>query len=78
VPIDIDLLLNAYAHGIFPMADSREDKESFWVEPQHRAILPLDQFHVSKSLAKTIRQDRLKLRPTAISPLSSAVITDCP
>lgn len=61
MPIDIDLLLNAYAHGIFPMADSREDKESFWVEPQHRAILPLDQFHVSKSLAKTIRQDRFKV-----------------
>ncbi len=61
MPIDIDLLLNAYAHGIFPMADSREDKESFWVEPQHRAILPLDQFHVSKSLAKTIRQDRFEV-----------------
>lgn len=58
MPIDIDLLLSAYAHGIFPMADSREDKESFWVEPKHRAILPLDGFHVSKSLAKTIRQDR--------------------
>jgi leucyl/phenylalanyl-tRNA--protein transferase len=58
VAIDIDLLLEAYAHGIFPMADSREDKESFWVEPKYRAILPLDRFHLSKSLAKTIRQDR--------------------
>lgn len=58
MPIDIDLLLNAYAHGIFPMADSREDQQAFWVEPQQRAILPLDQFHISKSLAKAIRQDR--------------------
>lgn len=61
MPIAIDLLLNAYAHGIFPMADSREDKEAFWVEPQHRAILPLAGFHVSKSLAKTIRQDRFEV-----------------
>lgn len=61
MPIDIDLLLNAYAHGIFPMADSREDKESFWVEPQHRAILPFERFHISKSLAKTIRQDRFEV-----------------
>lgn len=61
MPIDIDLLLNAYAHGIFPMADSRDDKEAFWVEPQQRAILPLDGFHLSKSLAKVIRQDRFEV-----------------
>ena len=61
MPINIDLLLSAYAHGIFPMADSREDRESFWVEPQQRAIMPLDGFHVSKSLAKTIRQDRFEV-----------------
>ncbi len=61
MPIDIDLLLKAYAHGIFPMADSREDEEAFWVEPKHRAILPLDRFHISKSLAKTIRQDRFRV-----------------
>jgi leucyl/phenylalanyl-tRNA---protein transferase len=65
VAIDIDLLLKAYAHGIFPMADSREDKESFWVEPKHRAILPLDRFHLSKSLAKTIRQDRFHVTSDA-------------
>ncbi|MGL5839941.1 MAG: leucyl/phenylalanyl-tRNA--protein transferase [Sphingorhabdus sp.] len=59
--IDIDLLLKAYAHGIFPMADSREDHEAFWVEPKHRAILPLDRFHISKSLAKTVRQDRFQV-----------------
>lgn len=59
--IDIDLLLKAYAHGIFPMADSRNDRESFWVEPQQRAILPLDNFHLSRSLAKTIRQDRFRV-----------------
>jgi leucyl/phenylalanyl-tRNA---protein transferase len=54
--IDPDMLLLAYRSGIFPMADSRDDAEVFWVEPRHRAILPLDGFHLSKSLAKTLRQ----------------------
>jgi leucyl/phenylalanyl-tRNA---protein transferase len=58
LPINIDLLLHAYAHGIFPMADARDDQEAFWVEPKRRAILPLDALHISGSLAKTIRQDR--------------------
>jgi leucyl/phenylalanyl-tRNA---protein transferase len=56
--IDTDLLLRAYANGIFPMADARDDPNAYWVEPKKRAILPLNRFHVSQSLAKTIRQDR--------------------
>lgn len=47
----------AYRSGIFPMADGRDDPEVFWVEPKHRAILPLDGFHCSKSLARTLRRD---------------------
>lgn len=65
MPIDIDLLLKAYAHGIFPMADSRDDDEAFWVEPKVRAILPLDGLRISKSLAKTIRQDRFQVTADA-------------
>ncbi|RDV07806.1 leucyl/phenylalanyl-tRNA--protein transferase [Sphingorhabdus pulchriflava] len=61
VPIDLNLLLQAYAHGIFPMADSRDDDESFWIEPQQRAILPLEGLHLSSSLAKVIRQDRFRV-----------------
>jgi leucyl/phenylalanyl-tRNA--protein transferase len=53
--IDPDLLLRAYAIGVFPMADSREAREVFWVEPKRRAILPLDGFRMSRSLRKTIR-----------------------
>ena len=53
-----DLLLLAYRSGVFPMADSRDDEELFWVEPRFRAILPLNAFHCSRSLAKIIRQDR--------------------
>ncbi|NVJ70529.1 MAG: leucyl/phenylalanyl-tRNA--protein transferase [Alphaproteobacteria bacterium] len=53
-----DLLLQAYASGVFPMADSREDTELFWVDPEERGIIPLETFHVSKSLAKLIRQEK--------------------
>jgi leucyl/phenylalanyl-tRNA---protein transferase len=56
--LDLDLLLRAYANGIFPMADARDDPETFWVEPKTRAILPLDGFNLTRSLAKVIRQDR--------------------
>ena len=53
-PIDPQLLLLAYRSGIFPMADARDDPEIFWVEPRRRAILPLDKFHCSHSLAKVL------------------------
>jgi leucyl/phenylalanyl-tRNA---protein transferase len=61
LPIDIDLLLRAYAHGVFPMADARDDPHAYWVEPKRRAILPLDGFHLSGSLAKVIRQGRFRV-----------------
>jgi leucyl/phenylalanyl-tRNA--protein transferase len=57
-PIDPSLLLLAYRSGIFPMADSRDDPEVFWVEPRRRAILPLDGLRVSHSLARTLRRGR--------------------
>lgn len=48
----------AYRSGIFPMAGSRDDAEIFWIEPRLRAILPLDKFHLSNSLARTLRRGR--------------------
>jgi leucyl/phenylalanyl-tRNA--protein transferase len=56
--LDPRLLLRGYAAGIFPMADSRHAQDIFWVEPRNRAIFPLDRFHVSHSLARTLRKDR--------------------
>jgi leucyl/phenylalanyl-tRNA--protein transferase len=53
--LDPDLLLRAYSIGVFPMSDSRDAKDVFWVEPKRRAILPLDGFRMSRSLRKTIR-----------------------
>ncbi|KQX21690.1 MULTISPECIES: leucyl/phenylalanyl-tRNA--protein transferase [unclassified Sphingomonas] len=59
--IDPDLLLRAYSIGVFPMADSRAADDVYWVEPKKRGILPLDQFRLSRSLAKTIRSDRFTM-----------------
>ncbi len=59
--IPVDMLLLAYRSGIFPMADSRDDPEIFWVEPKERAIFPLDGLNVSKSLRKIVRSDRFKV-----------------
>ena len=54
-PLTPRLLLSAYAAGIFPMAESRNSAEIFWVDPRCRGILPLDGFHISRSLARRIR-----------------------
>ncbi|HEY6662003.1 MAG TPA: leucyl/phenylalanyl-tRNA--protein transferase [Sphingomicrobium sp.] len=56
--LDPRLLLQGYASGIFPMADSRDADELFWVEPRTRAIIPLNCFHVSRSLRRVIRSGR--------------------
>jgi leucyl/phenylalanyl-tRNA--protein transferase len=59
--LDPRLLLQGYAMGIFPMADSRTADEVFWVEPRTRAIIPIDGLHLSHSLRRTIRSDRFKV-----------------
>jgi leucyl/phenylalanyl-tRNA--protein transferase len=51
-----ELILKAYAYGVFPMAKSREDRTVFWVQPKLRGVLPLDRFHVPRSLKKTLRR----------------------
>jgi leucyl/phenylalanyl-tRNA--protein transferase len=51
-----DLLLKAYAHGVFPMAKARDDNEVFWVQPKLRGVIPLNTFHISKSLQKRLRR----------------------
>ncbi len=53
--LDPRMLLRGYAAGIFPMADSRDAGDIFWVEPRNRAIIPLQSFHLSRSLAKRVR-----------------------
>ena len=56
-----DLLLRAYATGLFPMAESAEDPELFWVDPERRGVLPLDGFHIPRSLKKAVRRRRFEV-----------------
>ena len=56
--LETALLLRAYSAGLFPMADAREADDVFWVEPRRRGVLPLDGFHMPRSLAKTLKQAR--------------------
>jgi len=57
-----ELLLRAYAAGVFPMAESAEDAEIFWVDPERRGILPLNDFHLPARLARTLRQNIFEMR----------------
>ncbi|WP_137135085.1 leucyl/phenylalanyl-tRNA--protein transferase [Rhizobium sp. FKY42] len=57
-----EILLRAYSIGLFPMAESADDPEVFWVEPELRGIIPLDAFHISKSLHKAVRQQAFSIR----------------
>lgn len=56
--LETALLLRAYSAGLFPMADTRDADDIFWVEPRRRGVLPLDSFHLSRSLAKALKQER--------------------
>jgi leucyl/phenylalanyl-tRNA--protein transferase len=62
IEITPQVLLKAYACGIFPMAEAADDPALYWIEPQARGILPLDGLHVPKRLHRTIRQDRFEVR----------------
>ncbi|WP_226578666.1 leucyl/phenylalanyl-tRNA--protein transferase [Acuticoccus sediminis] len=57
-----EVLLKAYACGIFPMAESADDPGLYWIEPERRGILPLDSFHIPRRLARLVRQDRFEVR----------------
>ncbi len=74
IEITPQVLLKAYACGIFPMAESAEDNALYWIEPERRGILPLDHVHVSKSLARTIRRGGFEVK---IDQNFEAVIEGC-
>src|SRR5690349_5586521 len=58
IDITPEVLLKAYACGIFPMAESADDPALYWIEPEMRGIIPLDRFHLPGRLARTVRSDR--------------------
>src|SRR6478752_6194630 len=69
-----EILLRAYAAGIFPMAEDANDPTLFWVEPRERGIIPLRGFHVAKRLARTVRSDIFEIR---VDQDFDAVIAGC-
>jgi leucyl/phenylalanyl-tRNA---protein transferase len=74
IELDPDLLLRAYASGIFPMADDRGADSVYWVEPKKRGILPLDRFRLSRSLAKTLKSGRFV---STVDQAFGAVVSAC-
>ena len=62
VEITPEVLLKAYACGIFPMAESADDPALYWIEPEKRGVIPLENFHVPSRLARTVRSDRFEIR----------------
>lgn len=77
--ITVDMLLRAYSIGLFPMAEAADDPELFWVEPELRGIIPLDDFHVSKSLSKAIRKKPFDIRfDTAFSAVMAGCAAQAP
>jgi leucyl/phenylalanyl-tRNA--protein transferase len=62
IEITPQVLLKAYACGIFPMAESAEDNALYWIEPERRGILPLDHVHVPRRLARTIRRGGFEVK----------------
>ena len=69
-----DILLEAYAAGIFPMAESADDPELFWVDPNRRGIIPLDAFHVPRRLQRMLRRRGFAVR---VDSAFAAVIRGC-
>jgi leucyl/phenylalanyl-tRNA---protein transferase len=69
-----EVLLRAYACGIFPMAESADDPTLFWVEPEMRGVIPLDGFRVASRLARTVRSDAFTV---TVNTAFKAVISGC-
>jgi leucyl/phenylalanyl-tRNA---protein transferase len=69
-----EVLLRAYACGIFPMAESADDPTLFWVEPEMRGVIPLDGFRVASRLARTVRSDAFTV---TVNRAFRAVISGC-
>lgn len=61
-PVTPELILRAYAAGIFPMARSHDDPQLYWIDPELRGIIPLDDFHVPRKLSKLLRQNPFEVR----------------
>ena len=68
------VLLKAYSVGVFPMAESADDPSLYWIEPDERGVLPLNEFHISRSLKKSVRHAGFEIR---VDSAFEQVITRC-
>ena len=71
---NLDDLIDCYRRGVFPMADARHDRRVFLVDPAKRGVIPLDRFHLSRRLARTVRADRFEVR---VDTAFGAVVEAC-
>mgnify|MGYP001375900989 CR=1 FL=1 len=79
IAITPELLLRAYSMGLFPMAESADDPDLFWVEPEVRGVIPLDTFHIPRRLARTMRRNPFEIRyDTAFSEVMRACAASVP
>ena len=74
IPLTPDILIQAYAAGIFPMAESADDPELFWVDPTRRGIIPLEAFHLPRRLGRVLRRSRFTVR---VDTQFAAVMRGC-
>src|ERR1700679_1183921 len=78
-PLTPDILLRAYAEGIFPMAERRDDTALFWVSPERHGVIPLQGFHVPHRLARTVPSDRFAVKgDTAFATVMRACAEPAP
>lgn len=61
VELSADLILKAYACGVFPMAENKDDPSVFWVDPDWRGVIPLDEFYLPRRLARTVRSGKYQV-----------------
>ena len=74
-----DIVLKAYATGVFPMSNGRDDLKIFWVDPENRGILPLDKFHLPRRLHRVVRTDQFQIRTdTAFTEVMDACAAPAP
>jgi leucyl/phenylalanyl-tRNA--protein transferase len=70
----VEDLIACYTRGVFPMSEARDDPRIFLIDPERRGVIPLDRFHISRRLARTVRSDRFEVR---IDTSFDAVVQAC-
>jgi leucyl/phenylalanyl-tRNA--protein transferase len=73
-PFTVDDLIACYRRGVFPMADARDDEDTYLIDPEHRGVIPLDGFHIARRLARTVRSEPYEVR---IDTAFAAVVEAC-